>query len=443
MNPAKTISRTVGHQTGLDATSDQSRDTSRNGYSGHRLYCRNLSSWGFRRMFVGLCLCVLGLTCGAQSLPDDRTAISLLTCSPSDKAAYTLYGHSALRVRWTDTAGRVVDFVFNYGVFDFSKPNFIYRFARGETDYMLAVSPYADFLMDYVMRGSAVYEQMLNLTPSEKEALRQALFRNAEPQNRVYRYNFFYDNCSTRPVALLERCMEGNIRFAETETTTFREMINGCTRHHPWLTFGCDLVLGLPTDRQATLHESFFLPENVRQAFARAEIVRADGSVTPLILSERTLVEDVPDDEPEGLPFTLFTPLTCSILLFLIVTGITFLEWKMRRRLRWIDCLLFGMAAVAGCVLFFLCFLSEHPSIRPNLSVLWLHPFHWVGVGLSTVKKLNKAAYYYHSINFAAILVTGIGWIFLPQYLNPAFIPLMGSLLIRSGYGIFKKKENR
>jgi hypothetical protein len=101
------------------------------------------------------------------------------------------------------------------------------------------------------------------------------------------------------------------------------------------------------------------------------------------------------------------------------------------------------MAGAAGCVLFFLCFLSEHPGIWPNLSILWLHPFHWVGVGLSTVKKLNKAAYYYHFINFAAILVTGIGWTVLPQHLNPAFIPLMSCLLIRSGYGVLKKKENR
>ena len=35
-----------------------------------------------------------------------------------------------------------IDYIFNYGIFDFSKPNFIYRFAAGETDYKLGV---ADF----------------------------------------------------------------------------------------------------------------------------------------------------------------------------------------------------------------------------------------------------------------------------------------------------------
>ena len=40
---------------------------------------------------------------------------------------------------------------------------------------------------------------MLNLTTVEKQQLADALFVNYQPENREYRLNFVYDNCSTRP----------------------------------------------------------------------------------------------------------------------------------------------------------------------------------------------------------------------------------------------------
>ena len=36
-------------------------------------------------------------------------------------------------------------------------------------------------------------------TEEEKERLIALLTENYRPENRVYRYNFFYDNCATRP----------------------------------------------------------------------------------------------------------------------------------------------------------------------------------------------------------------------------------------------------
>ena len=54
-------------------------------------------------------------------------------------------------------------------------------------------------------------EQVLNLTSEEKLALNQALEENYQPENRVYRYNYFYDNCSTRPRDILERSIRGKV----------------------------------------------------------------------------------------------------------------------------------------------------------------------------------------------------------------------------------------
>jgi hypothetical protein len=394
-----------------------------------------------KNVLIGLFL-LLCLPAGAQPALSEHMQISLLTCSPNDKAAYTLYGHTAVRVRdrirQDSVAWREIDVVFNYGIFDFSKPNFIYRFAKGETDYKLEYYSYEDFIMDYLMRGSEVYEQILDLDDNEKAVILQALVLNARPENRIYRYNFFYDNCSTRPAVLLEKNIAGQIVWEETFSPgSYRRMINDCTRNHPWQTFGCDLVLGLPTDRTATFRESFFLPENLKAAFSAARVLRPDGSVRPLVSEEHILVEEIPDDETEN---TVFTPFGCSLMLLFAILLATLFEWRKRIYFRALDGLLFLFAAIAGCILFFLSFVSVHPGIWPNVTILWLHPFHFVGVALLAVKKLNKAVYYYHFINFVALLLMCCGWIYFHQHMNTAFIPLVFSFIIRSGYCIIRKK---
>ena len=142
---------------------------------------------------------------------EDNIKVSLMTCAPGTEI-YALFGHTALR--YEDTA-RGEDWVFNYGMFSFNTPHFIYRFVKGETDYELGVTRYPYFEGSYAMRGSSVYQQTLNLTISEKQELRRLLEENYLPKNRVYRYNFFYDNCTTRARDIIEKCIEGKVVYSE------------------------------------------------------------------------------------------------------------------------------------------------------------------------------------------------------------------------------------
>jgi len=121
-------------------------------------------------------------------------------------------------------------------------------------------------------------------------------------------------------------------------------------------------------------------------------------------------------------------------------TNLSLIETRKKTYFRWLDVGLFFIAGAAGCVLFFLSFLSVHPCMWPNISLGWLHPLHGVGAIVMAVKKLNKAAYCYHFINFAALCAVPFGWIFLPQHLNIAFIPLMLSLMLRSGRYLIRRK---
>ena len=110
-------------------------------------------------------------------------------------------------------------------MFSFNRPNFIWRFTRGECDYQIGALPFAYFAEEYEGRGSAVYQQVLNLRASEKERLWTLLVENMRPENREYRYNFLYDNCTTRARDRIEEAVEGKIIYPEQDTVrTYREI---------------------------------------------------------------------------------------------------------------------------------------------------------------------------------------------------------------------------
>ncbi|GHT28430.1 membrane protein [Bacteroidia bacterium] len=386
-------------------------------------------------IFAALTL-VVGLLRAQGTLSEDAK-ISLLTCSPSEEASFTVYGHTAIRV--LDPV-RKIDYIFNWGIFDFNKPNFTYRFAKGETDYKLGITTYDYFLAEYQMRGSGMTEQVLNLNTDEKARIWDALVENARPENVEYRYNFFFDNCATRPLAIIEKVVDGTLTYHNSaEPQTFRQLINYCMRNKPWLIFGTELALGSPTDRIATPHEELFLPLYLEAAFDMATIVDAEGLERPLVVQTNILAEDAPD----RIEKTLFTPLVASLFFLVIILVITCLEWRKKKYFRFFDGILFFVTGLAGCTIFFLAFVSVHPATWPNWLILWLHPFHLIGAVLIAVKKLHKAATAYHGINFVLLTLMLIGWYFIPQTFNLAFLPLVVALWLRSGSALFCAKVNK
>ena len=183
----------------------------------------------------------------------DSIRISLLTCA-SGGEIYSLFGHTAIRY---ENFTRGIDAVFNYGMFNFNTPNFIFRFALGETDYQLGVTDYERFAAEYDYFGRDVWQQTLNLSQEEKTRLVNLLQENYLPENRVYRYNFFYDNCATRPRDLIEKAINGSLEYADNMTdtqtgTTFRDLLHRYTEGHPWSRFGIDLCIGSQADKPST-----------------------------------------------------------------------------------------------------------------------------------------------------------------------------------------------
>src|SRR5690606_35921872 len=169
----------------------------------------------------------------AQVQLNDSAKISLITSSPWYGEVYAYFGHTAILVQ-DDSTG--INAVFNYGYFDSSQPNFYYHFVKGETDYILGATSYEDFIAEYGSKGQEVVIQELNLTPKTKQRLFEALYLNAMPENREYRYNFFYDNCATRPRDMVEKYTNGTIIYQPTsKEQTFRDLVHECVSVDPWL----------------------------------------------------------------------------------------------------------------------------------------------------------------------------------------------------------------
>ena len=204
-------------------------------------------------LFLFALIFFLPSTAKAQS--DRQLRVSLITCFPGQEV-FELYGHTAIRI----TDGQS-DMVYNFGLFSFNKPNFIYRFVKGETDYAVGSYPMIYFLPEYIERNSKVVEQILNLSNSQAKALQARLDSLCLPENREYRYNYVLNNCATRPRDLIKETIGGiNFPTPADTTLTFRDIMRRYSPNYPWYQFGIDLALGSGIDRIVTAREQMFAP---------------------------------------------------------------------------------------------------------------------------------------------------------------------------------------
>ena len=298
----------------------------------------------------------------------DSVEVSLLTCQPHDEV-YSLYGHTALR--WHDLRLGGLDLAFNYGVFDFKKPHFVARFVFGLTDYELGAYPYKYFVEEYRRFGSMVTEQVLNLTDEEKSAIHEALAINLRPENKIYRYNFFYSNCTTKARDIIEQCIKGNLKYTERKdyTPTYREMVHSMTERNPWSRFGNDLLLGIKADQKTDLRQQEFLPYNLLYDFDHAQIY-ADGTYRPLVKERRIAVPAGVQIVQEGFPLS---PLICAIILLVISLLLFLLEWRQKKVYVLWDIVLMLLTSTLGIVLTLMLF-SQHPTVSLNLQIILLNP---------------------------------------------------------------------
>lgn len=370
---------------------------------------------------------------------EERLQASLITCYPGPEV-YELAGHEAIRIHGIDSRGIPVDSVWNYGVFDFTAPNFIWRFVKGETDYMVWGYPFAYFLPEYEKRGSKVVEQNLNFTPQEVKVLRALLQLNALPQNRFYRYNYVRDNCSTRIVDIIDAAVEPRriVYPDSTDFGSFRGAMRYYHKNYPWYQFGIDLALGGGIDLPISTREELFAPLIFEQKAANAHF--DDGA--PLISSTDVLY-DGRDCILPPTPWYL-TPMAASLLVMAVSLCISFYQWKRGRIIKWWNTLFFSLLGLGGCVVWFLVFCSSHDSTSPNLLSLWLNPLQFVMAICIWWRHTRAAALGMSVVNLIVLVTLTAVWPLQVQSANPAVFPLWAATFALSlSYAMVHYKSSK
>ena len=356
-----------------------------------------------------------------------QAEISVLTCSPGNEA-YSVYGHSAIRIK---DEFYNYDAVFNYGLFDFNTPNFVYRFAKGETDYLLGAYNFDRFYDEYVQEKRSIYEQVLNISPLEKQKIYDFLVWNAQPENRVYRYNFFFDNCATRIRDVVVQQVEGEVVFPEEPENpkTFRQLIKEYHSKLPWLNFGIDLAVSSPADRVATVSEEMFLPDYLMKYFAEATII-TDESPKSLVMKTQVIYQ-APNEKYKSMK--AIAPVVIFSLLFLVVLIISIKQFRKNKIIHWLDYLVYGITGFMGLVMLWFVIFSEHPAMKPNYNLLWAIPLNLIFTMACRIKNWSSKIKYYHIILSAWLLIlVFLSGAVVPQKFHPAFYLLILIVLSRS-----------
>jgi hypothetical protein len=368
--------------------------------------------------FLKTWLLLLALPLGSIAQGDSSgLRVSLLTCSPGSEL-YSTFGHSALRI--VDSAAGT-DIVYNFGVFDFYDPDFYLKFVRGKLLYYLDQQAFQDFIYGYELEGRQISEQVLALPAGRKIKLQRYLFHKVRPENRSYKYDFLFDNCTTRLRDLILKAAPEKGRLVcvpRPGEQTFRKHLHAYLDGNgkDWSKLGIDMLLGRRLDRLMSDNEAMFLPDYLEKGI--------DGTTLngqPLV-SEKKLIlprrlQASPTPEPP-----------MSLIILGIIAGFMILASKAKQptlvKLAGLgDFLLFFSIGMIGLLLVLMWTATDHQICKDNMNLLWALPTHLPAAFLMRSSSRWVKGYFKGIAWLSMILL--FGWPALTQALNLSLLPIV------------------
>ncbi|MDB4949581.1 MAG: hypothetical protein JWM27_2230 [Gemmatimonadetes bacterium] len=219
----------------------------------------------------------------------EEMRVFLVTMGPGDEV-WEKFGHDAI---WVHDPEDRTDQAYNYGMFDFRQANFYSNFARGRMQYWMQGFGAVPTVEYYARQNRTVWLQELNLTLEQKREMKRFLLWNARPRNKLYRYDYYLDNCTTRVRDAIDRIVGGAIhaRFAnEPSPFTFRSETERLTVDDVPTYTGLMIGLAEPADRPITAWEDLFLPGRLRDAIRKVSVPDGHGGMRPLVKHEHIAV---------------------------------------------------------------------------------------------------------------------------------------------------------
>jgi hypothetical protein len=361
----------------------------------------HLSAMKGRSIIALILALATGPTLRAQATPSTSTTQSATTATSvepgSNLTVYLLtfgwgdvvwerFGHNAI---WIKDRARGTDKTYNWGMFDFNQPHFIWRFVTGDTRYWMEPIDYAAMVQYYKEHNRSILAQELNLSPAQRLKLQQFVEWNALPQNKFYRYDYYRDNCSTRLRDAIDHALSGQL-----QTATVSRMTSGTYRWHTQrlmtgdvpLYTGVTVALGRPADKPISMWQEMFLPVRMANDLRSVTVSDTAENQIPLVKSEMVIFTAGRSPEPATAPNYL--PLFVGVgILYAALLVVLVRSAELGNRIA-----LFGatalatiwslVAGAAGAALVFAWVFTKHYFMGRNENLLHLDPLSLVLVVL-------------------------------------------------------------
>ncbi len=351
--------------------------------------------------------------------------VSLLTCGVGAEI-YSVFGHTAVRIIDSNDGS---DIVYNYGTFDGYEKDFELQFAKGKLLYYLSEDRFDDFVQWYGSGGRWVTEQKIVCSQEDKKHIQQYLQTNLLPENRAYKYDFFFDNCATRIRDIFTETFKEKFQYPnvlpEGKAITFRNIINQYLAHNVWERLGINILLGSKIDKPMTNAEIMFLPDYLSDGIGAAQLNQK--LIAPK--KEKILTGDemkMPNDN--SVLIVLFT------ILALTIIGLLLPQLKLLGAI--MSNLLLFITGILGLLILTMWFATDHQTCAENYNLLWALPTNLLFL---FKKKQHKYALIAIVLIFVSLLLHLMK---IQELLLPEMIPILLSLLFIYGVNYKKAKLN-
>ena len=361
----------------------------------------------------------------------EETKISIISIGEGSSLA-DAFGHTGIRV-----VSNGNDIVFNFGVYDFSAPNFYSNFVKGRPVYKLAVQKYENFKDGYIYQNRYLVEHELNISEESKMNIIDLLVNNSRPENKYYTYDYLRDNCSTRVADILIDDTNNKFKDDKLESEaifTYRELIHEKISQNSWAALGIDLCLGAIIDKKISVRETFFMPEKLMQYMDVLMIDYSKPITKKIIFSP-----DSPLKYDEGLPKPFLLNSIISVLIILL----TYFNFKNNSWNRSIDFIIYLFSGLVGVLIIYLWFFSNHFASAQNFNFLWAFPFNLAVVFALIRKTPPMWTINFVKLNIILLILLFIHWSTGVQKYNITLLPIFISLLVRYSYLVIQINKTR
>jgi hypothetical protein len=359
--------------------------------------------------------------------PSSGLRISLLTCGPGQEEVYEIFGHTGLRVVDSNAQPPYNDLVYNYGMFSYG-PDFEMKFMRGKLPYYVASNFFRDFMEEYQEFGRSVQEQVIQVSDSAKRDIQAYLEENCLPQNRYYKYDFFFDNCATRIRDIFPHTLGSGFAFGNTlkpgENLTFRDIINRYFYKRHWERVGVNILLGSKIDRVMSNTDIMFLPDYLRDGLAGATVNGVPVAEKPELLLDGSL--------RTGAGLNL--PLVVTVALLLLAIIGTFMPgFAIIGRIT--GSMVLMVSGLLGVIIVTMWFATDHQACANNYNLLWALPTNLM---LAFARRRSKDKY--AVLAMVLIVLSALLHFLRVQGVVPELFALMGALFV-THLGIYRRAK--